>query len=51
MDVATLGRRARRDDWRRENPSWTIGFEKSSYCGGKKKLGWHFLPAGPERKT
>ncbi|PZR81249.1 MAG: hypothetical protein DLM68_18150 [Hyphomicrobiales bacterium] len=38
MDYATLGRRVRRDDWRRENPSWTIGFEKSSHFGGKKKL-------------
>jgi hypothetical protein len=29
----------RRDDWRQENLSWTIGFEKSSHFGGKKKPG------------
>ena len=39
MGYATLGRRVRRDDRRRESPSWTIGFEKSSHFGGKKKPG------------
>jgi hypothetical protein len=29
----------RREEWRRENPSWTIGFEKSSHFSGKKKAG------------
>jgi hypothetical protein len=39
MNYATLRRGVRRDDRRRENPSWTIGFEKSSHFGGKKKPG------------
>jgi hypothetical protein len=37
----------RRDDWRRENPSWTIGLEKSSHFDGKKKPG----ARQPDRST
>jgi hypothetical protein len=43
--------RVRRDDWRQENLSWTIGFEKSSHFGGKKKPEGRSLPPRPERKT
>jgi hypothetical protein len=39
MDYATQAGEVRRDDGRQENPSWTIGFEKSSHFGGKKKPG------------
>jgi hypothetical protein len=35
-----------RDDWRRDNPSWTIGLEKSSHFGGKKKPERRSLPPG-----
>jgi hypothetical protein len=51
MDYASRAGGVRRDDWRQENPSWTIGFEKSSHFSGKKKPGGTSLPAGPERKT
>jgi hypothetical protein len=39
----------RRGDWRRENPSWTIGFEKSSHFGGKEKPGG--TPCQPDRSA
>jgi hypothetical protein len=37
----------RRDDRRREDPSWTIGLEKSSHFDGKKKPG--DTPCQPDR--
>jgi hypothetical protein len=39
----------RRNDWRQENLSWTIGFEKSSHFGGKKKPEGRSLP--PDRSA
>jgi hypothetical protein len=49
MDYATLASGVRRDDWRRENPSWTIGLEKSSHFGGNKKPSGS--PCQPDRSA
>jgi hypothetical protein len=49
MDYGLWAAGVRRDDWRRENPSWTIGLEKSSHFGGKKKPRGN--PCRPDRSA
>jgi len=51
MDYGLWAGGVRRDDWRREDPSWTIGLEKSSHFGGKKTPGRRTLPPRQTRKT